>query len=62
MLLQDVQLQNANAWASLTAAAPAAATPAPAAAQQPEAANEEEEDNLWSEFQGREQQQRQQVG
>ena len=64
-----MQLTNANAWASLTAgpaAAPAAAAtpPAPQQQQQPEAENEEEEeeDNLWSEFQGREQQQRQQVG
>ncbi|GAB4813020.1 hypothetical protein N2152v2_000066 [Parachlorella kessleri] len=64
---KDVQLTNANAWASLTAgpAAPpaaAAASPAPQQQQQPEAEKEEEEeeDNLWSEFQGREQQQRQQ--
>ena len=61
-LLQDVQLQNANAWANLTAAPAAAAPAAPAAPAAAAAAPaDEEDDNLWSEFQGREQQQRQQV-
>lgn len=53
--LQDVQLQNAGAWANLTAAAPPAAGAAPAAPAAAEAPAED--DNLWTEFQGREAQQ-----
>lgn len=61
---QDVQLQNAGAWANLTAA-PAAAAPGAAAPAAPaagaggaaEGAAGGEDDHLWSEFQGREQQQ-----
>lgn len=61
-LQQDVQLQNAGAWANLTAApaaAPGAAAPAAPAAAAGGAAEggAGEDDHLWSEFQGREQQQ-----
>ncbi|KAL4421258.1 hypothetical protein ABPG75_010549 [Micractinium tetrahymenae] len=52
---KDVQLQNAGAWANLTAAAPPAAGAAPAAPAAAEAPAED--DNLWTEFQGREAQQ-----
>ncbi|KAI3423977.1 hypothetical protein D9Q98_009811 [Chlorella vulgaris] len=58
---KDVQLQNAGAWANLTAAAPAAAGGAAQAAAPAAAAGGEgvpvEDDNLWTEFQGREAQQ-----
>lgn len=59
---KDVQLQNAGAWANLTAApaaAPGAAAPAAPAAAAGGAAEggAGEDDHLWSEFQGREQQQ-----
>lgn len=59
---QDVQLQNAGAWANLTAApaaAPGGAAPAAPAARAGGAGEggAGEDDNLWSEFQGREQQQ-----
>lgn len=56
-LLQDVQLQNAGAWANLTAAPPAGAPAAPPAGQQP--GGEEQADDLWTEFQGREAAQKQ---
>lgn len=67
-LPQDVQLQNAGAWANLTqAAAPAApgagsapaqpAAPAAAAAAAEGVGAAPEDDVLWSEFQGREAQQ-----
>jgi hypothetical protein len=63
--LQDVQLQNAGAWANLTAApgggAAAPAAPVAAAGGAGEAAAgaaaPAEDDNLWTEFQGREAQQ-----
>eukprot|EP00887_Chlorella_sp_A99_P005831 scaffold1.g5831.t1 len=70
---KDVQLQNAGAWANLTAAPPAGAPAAPAAAPPPAAApgggdappagqqpgGEEQADDLWTEFQGREAAQKQ---
>lgn len=59
--LQDVQLQNAGAWANLTAAAPAAVAGGAAQPAAPAAGAEagpgEDDDNLWTEFQGREAQQ-----
>lgn len=66
---KDVQLQNTAAWASLTAAPPGKEAPPgadgePATAAEPGAVPEagaaagEEDDQLWSEFQGRETAQR----
>jgi ribosomal protein L12E/L44/L45/RPP1/RPP2 len=56
--MQDVELQNAGAWASLTAAPAGAAAPAAAAPPAGEGGGGGgEDDNLWTEFQGREAQQ-----
>jgi hypothetical protein len=56
--MQDVHLQNANAWANLTEATPA--EPAATGAAPWGEAAPVDEDNLWTEFQGREAQQKQQ--
>lgn len=56
MCLQDVQLQNANAWASLSQPPEGAGTQGDGAG---DAAPMEDDDTLWTEFKGREEEQRQ---